>query len=118
MLAITRNFCRIDADLRRGRWESVWSGTPVPLWPELAGKTLGILGYGRIGQAVARRALAFDMEVLAIRRDAAGPIPTASGSSAARRRSTTCWGAPTTWHHAGPHPGHARTDRRPGARAV
>ena len=75
MLAITRSFCRIDADLRQGRWDSVWSGAPVPLWPELAGKTLGILGYGRIGQAVARRALAFDMDVLAIRRDASRPDP-------------------------------------------
>jgi phosphoglycerate dehydrogenase-like enzyme len=53
----------------------VWSGTPVPLWSELAGKTLAIVGYGRIGQAVARRALAFDMEVLALRRDAGRPDP-------------------------------------------
>jgi phosphoglycerate dehydrogenase-like enzyme len=75
MLALGRSFCRIDADLRRGRWDSVWSGAPVPLWPELAGKTLGILGYGRIGQAVARRALAFDMEVMAIRRDVTRPDP-------------------------------------------
>ena len=75
MLALARSFCRIDADLRRGRWDSVWSGAPVPLWSELAGKTLGILGYGRIGQAVARRALAFDMGVLAIRRDASRPDP-------------------------------------------
>jgi phosphoglycerate dehydrogenase-like enzyme len=45
-------------------------GPPPPApWPELAGKTLGILGYGRIGQNVARRARAFDMEILAIRRD-------------------------------------------------
>jgi len=75
MLAISRSFCKIDTDLRRGQWDSVWSGKPVPLWSELAGKTLGILGYGRIGQAVARRALAFDMEVLAIRRDASQPDP-------------------------------------------
>jgi phosphoglycerate dehydrogenase-like enzyme len=75
MLALARDFCRVDARLRRGEWESVWSGAPVPLWSELAGKTLGILGYGRIGQAVARRALAFDMEVLAIRRDASQPDP-------------------------------------------
>jgi len=48
----------------------VGSSPPTP-WPELAGKTLGILGYGRIGQALARRARAFDMEVCAIRREAA-----------------------------------------------
>ncbi|MGH7415416.1 MAG: 2-hydroxyacid dehydrogenase, partial [Candidatus Rokuibacteriota bacterium] len=75
MLAVTRRFCQVDADLRRGQWDSVWSGAPVPLWPELAGRTLGILGYGRIGQAVARRALAFDMNVMAIRRDATRPDP-------------------------------------------
>jgi phosphoglycerate dehydrogenase-like enzyme len=46
----------------------VGAPTPPP-WPELAGKTLGILGYGRIGRALARRARAFDMDVCAIRRD-------------------------------------------------
>ena len=71
MLALTRGFARIDAALRRGAWESQWAvGTPPPVpWPELAGKTLGIVGYGRIGQGVARRARGFDMEILAIRRD-------------------------------------------------
>ena len=71
MLALTRGFARLDARLRQGHWESQWAvSTPPPaLWPELAGKTLGILGYGRIGQCVARRAQAFDMAVWAIRRD-------------------------------------------------
>ena len=71
MLALTRGFCRLDARLRRGDWESQWAvAAPPPApWPELAGKTLGILGHGRIGQAVARRARAFDMAVWAIRRD-------------------------------------------------
>jgi phosphoglycerate dehydrogenase-like enzyme len=73
MLTLTRGFVRLDAALRRGAWESQWAvgATPPPPWPELAGKTLGILGYGRIGQALARRARAFDMEICAIRRDVA-----------------------------------------------
>lgn len=70
MLALTRSFARLDGKLRRGEWESQWAvGVPAPpLWPELAGRTLGILGYGHIGQALARRARAFDMQVCAIRR--------------------------------------------------
>jgi phosphoglycerate dehydrogenase-like enzyme len=75
MLALTREFARLDPALRRGVWASQWAvDTPPPApWPELAGKTLGILGYGRIGQCVARRARAFDMTVLAIRRDVSQP---------------------------------------------
>ncbi len=71
MLTLTRGFARLDAALRGGTWESQWpvGATPPAPWPELAGKTLCILGYGRIGQCVARRARAFDMTVLAIRRD-------------------------------------------------
>src|SRR5256884_2071096 len=71
ILTLTRSFARLDAALRRGTWESQWAVgvAPPPPWPELAGKTLGILGYGRIGQRLARRALVFDMEVCAIRRD-------------------------------------------------
>jgi len=77
ILTLTRSFARLDAALRRGTWESQWAVgvAPPPPWPELAGKTLGILGYGRIGQCVARRAHAFDMTVVGIRRDASHPDP-------------------------------------------
>ena len=70
MLALTRDLSRVDAALRRGTWESQWAvGAPSPpAWPELAGKTLGILGYGRIGQALAQRARAFEMTILPFRR--------------------------------------------------
>jgi phosphoglycerate dehydrogenase-like enzyme len=72
MIMLTRSFGRLDARLRSGEWESQWAvGAPAPpLWPELAGKTLGILGFGHIGEALARRARAFDMKVCAIRRQA------------------------------------------------
>jgi len=72
MLALSRGFGGLDAALRRGTWHSQWAPgvPPPPAWPELAGRTLGILGYGRIGQALARRARAFDMPVCAIRRNA------------------------------------------------
>jgi phosphoglycerate dehydrogenase-like enzyme len=77
MLAWTRELARLDARLRQGEWASQWAvgaASPAP-WPELAGKTLGILGYGRIGQALARRARAFDMAVCAIRREVARSDP-------------------------------------------
>jgi phosphoglycerate dehydrogenase-like enzyme len=77
MIALTRSFQRLDQKLRAGQWESQWSiGTPAPpLWPELAGKTLGILGFGHIGEALARRAHAFDMKVCAVRRHAQSDVP-------------------------------------------
>jgi phosphoglycerate dehydrogenase-like enzyme len=74
MLAWNHRFVAVDAGLRRGRWDAAWShdAPPPPFVPELGGKTLGILGYGRIGQAVARRARAFDMTVRAIRQAPSG----------------------------------------------
>lgn len=71
MLTLSRSFGLVDGALRRGTWESQWAPgvAPPPAWPELSGRTLGILGYGRIGQAVAKRARAFDMTICAIRRD-------------------------------------------------
>jgi len=77
MLALTRSFSGLDSKLRQGVWDSQWAiGTPMPApWPELSGKTLGILGFGHIGEALARRANAFDMEVCAIRRHAQPDAP-------------------------------------------
>ncbi|MDX1620012.1 MAG: NAD(P)-dependent oxidoreductase, partial [Nitriliruptorales bacterium] len=60
LLALSRNVPQADAALRQGRWErSEWKGT------ELHGKTLGILGLGRIGTLVAQRASSFGMNLVA-----------------------------------------------------
>jgi phosphoglycerate dehydrogenase-like enzyme len=77
MIALTRSFRRLDASLRQGRWDSQWAldAPAPPVWPELAGKTLGILGFGHIGLALARRAAAFDMRVCAVRRQAQSDVP-------------------------------------------
>jgi D-3-phosphoglycerate dehydrogenase len=59
ILALSRNVAAADASLRAHRWDrNKFMGV------QLAGKTLGIVGLGRIGQAVAKRALSFDMRVL------------------------------------------------------
>lgn len=49
-----------DAQLRRGDWH-YWAGKPTGLRSELGDQTLGIVGFGHIGQAVAARAAAFGM---------------------------------------------------------
>lgn len=60
MLSMARHLCRADSTTRAGKWEKKsLQGT------ELRGKTLGIVGLGRIGMAVAGRARAFDMKVVA-----------------------------------------------------
>jgi len=69
IIALSRGFSRLDAKLRQGQWESQWAiaAAAPPLWPELAGTCLGILGYGHIGRALAHRAAAFAMQVRAVR---------------------------------------------------
>ncbi len=59
LVALARNIPQAHAALKQGRWErSRWGGV------ELAGKTLGVLGFGRIGRQVARRALGLGLRVV------------------------------------------------------
>jgi D-3-phosphoglycerate dehydrogenase len=60
MLALSRNIPQADASMKRLEWER-----KKFMGHEVNGKTLGIIGLGRIGTEVARRALAFGMKVLA-----------------------------------------------------
>jgi glyoxylate reductase len=65
MLAAARRIPEGERLLRSGEWQG-WRLDQL-LGVQLAGKTLGIVGMGRIGQAVARRAEAFDMRVISAR---------------------------------------------------
>ncbi len=60
LLALERQLVAASSDLRDGRWERArWMGR------ELAGRRLGLVGFGRIAREVAMRARAFEMEVCA-----------------------------------------------------
>jgi glyoxylate reductase len=62
ILAASRLASTAEADLRAGRWQG-W-GLNQYLGRDVHGATLGVVGFGRIGQAVARRAGGFGMQVL------------------------------------------------------
>ena len=60
MLSLVRELPRADASMKAGKWlKKEFEGR------ELFGKTLGVIGFGRIGSAVATRAKAFEMKILA-----------------------------------------------------
>jgi len=63
MFALARHIVRGTVGIKNGLWEK----KELEGW-ELGGKTLGILGYGRIGQELAKRAKALGMNVIAYRR--------------------------------------------------
>jgi phosphoglycerate dehydrogenase-like enzyme len=58
LLSLARRVGEGEAAMRRGEWKNYWGD-------DVGGKTVGIVGYGRIGKAVARRAAGFNMRVLA-----------------------------------------------------
>jgi glyoxylate reductase len=72
MLAARRRIVEGDDLVRSGRWTTAWPAGPL-LGREVTGATLGIVGLGRIGAAVARRARAFEMRVLYHRRTPGEP---------------------------------------------
>ncbi|OUL20172.1 D-glycerate dehydrogenase [Nostoc sp. RF31YmG] len=62
LMAAARRVVEADRFTRAGLWQT-WE-PDLLLGPNVAGATLGIIGFGRIGQAVARRAQGFDMRIL------------------------------------------------------
>jgi|YelNatPaOPRAMG01_1025707.scaffolds.fasta_scaffold06618_3 glyoxylate reductase len=63
MLAVARRVVEADKYVRNGKWKVAWHPLMM-LGEDVHGRTLGIVGLGRIGCAVARRAKGFDMKIL------------------------------------------------------
>lgn len=63
ILAVARRVAEGDTLVRNGEWRSVWR-YDFMLGSDVHGKTLGVIGLGRIGSAVARRAMGFNMKIL------------------------------------------------------
>ena len=72
LLALARRLPEGERDVREGQW--VTFEPDRNLGAEVTGATLGIVGFGRIGQAVARRAEGFGMEILHTARSGGTPL--------------------------------------------
>ncbi len=73
MLMLERRLHRArDAQVAH-RWVQAELADDTPAMGELAGRTLGLVGFGEVGRAIAQRARAFEMEVLAVRRHPSHP---------------------------------------------
>jgi glyoxylate reductase len=73
ILACRRHLVASDRFVREGRWRHGWA-RPELLGRDLAGSTLGLVGFGRIGQEVAKRAVAFGMRIVFHRRSGGVPL--------------------------------------------
>jgi glyoxylate reductase len=73
LLAVRRRVVEGDRAVRSGGWGAAWHASEL-MGDEIGGATLGIVGLGRIGEAVARRARAFDMRILYTRRNRLGRV--------------------------------------------
>jgi glyoxylate reductase len=71
LLAVRRRIVEGDRFVRAGRWASGWAEEEL-VGEDVGGATIGIVGLGGVGRAVARRARAFDMRVLYAKRSRLG----------------------------------------------
>lgn len=101
MIDVARGISFGDRFVRRGDW---LRNVAVPLATQVSGKRLGILGLGRIGQAIARRSIGFNMEVRYHSRRPVNDVSWQYESSAAALAEwadflvVACAGGPATRH--------------------
>jgi lactate dehydrogenase-like 2-hydroxyacid dehydrogenase len=92
LLAAARRLGESERILRAGEWH--WWGPKLFVGVDVWGKTLGIVGMGRIGQAVARRGRGFGMEILYHNRSRKEDAE--RSSTPATPTSTSCSKPPTS----------------------
>lgn len=74
-MMLLRGVRRSDAAMREGVWSNVIVDQTYPFGGVLGGRTLGVVGFGEIGTAVARAGAALGMRVRTVRRDPSAPLP-------------------------------------------
>ncbi|MEU6134841.1 2-hydroxyacid dehydrogenase [Nocardioides sp. NPDC047086] len=74
-MMLLRGVLRSEADMRRGVWSNAIVSGDYSFGGVLAGRTLGIVGFGEIGSSVARLGAAMGMKVRAVRRNPDAPLP-------------------------------------------
>ena len=94
LMAVARRLIEGDAQARSGAWKG-WNLDQL-CGADVWGKTLGLVGFGRIGRAVARRASGFGMRVIYSDRDSRAARDRRPSSEPSTRSATTFCGRPTS----------------------
>ena len=110
VLAVSRRLIEADRYVRSG----AWANGPMPLARKVSGARMGIVGLGRIGMAIAKRAEAFGMSIAYTSRNAAADVAL---PVLRERRGAGARGRLPGRHHAGRRR-HAKAHRRQGARGA
>ena len=96
MLAAARRVAEGDEIVRAGKWDA--HGADTFLGRNLVGATVGLVGFGRIGQTVARLLSGFDVRIVVRRRGRRGDRPAGRSGCISTSCSRSLTSSACTWH--------------------